>query len=290
MDHQQLIHALFKKLLGPNEHLEKTLPLGGGCINDVYRLHSSKASYVLKLNTRSKYPDMFKLECQGLHELAESQTLGVPKVIACGDFEDQQYLLMEYITSNRADKNFWILFAQDLADLHRVHGTNHGLMNNNYIGSLAQINTPSNDWISFFISNRLWPLIRIAVERDVIPVRLVKRLEQLFVHVPEILINGPPSLLHGDLWTGNILCGPDQKAVVIDPAVYYGHREIEIAYTGLFGGFDPLFYKVYQESYPMEKGYEERFKIYNLYPLFVHVLLFGPAYLKPIEETLDHFL
>ncbi|MEL7006538.1 MAG: fructosamine kinase family protein, partial [Bacteroidota bacterium] len=147
----------------------------------------------------------------------------------------------------------------------------------------------NESWIDFFIKERLEKQLRLAYSRELVDNNFLHKFRSLYLHLPNILINEPPSLLHGDLWSGNYLINSHGNASIIDPAVYYGNREIELAFTHLFGGFDSRFYQSYQEAWPLESGFENRMEIYNLYPLLVHVNLFGTSYLSGVLQVLKKY-
>ncbi|MEM9024402.1 MAG: fructosamine kinase family protein, partial [Bacteroidota bacterium] len=163
------------------------------------------------------------------------------------------------------------------------------LERNNYIGSLPQTNTPRPDWTSFFIEQRLEAQCRMARDAGAIGPELLRAFDRAFHRLDGFFPEEPAALLHGDLWMGNFLCTSDGKPMLIDPAVYGGHREMDLAMTRLFGGFAPAFYQSYADTYPLENGWEERVPIANLYPLMVHVNLFGGHYVQQVAQCLRRF-
>lgn len=180
--------------------------------------------------------------------------------------------------------------AQQLAALHKTHAPFNGLDHDNFIGSLPQPNHQNNSWPHFFEDMRLRPLLKQAIDQGLAPIEWAAQFDKLFAKLSSLLPNDKPSLLHGDLWSGNVISNLLGAPCLIDPAVYYGHREMDIAMTRLFGEFDAAFYHAYQETYPMLPGFEERMNIYNLYPLLAHLHLFGTTYVTPIQSTLNSFL
>jgi fructosamine-3-kinase len=160
-----------------------------------------------------------------------------------------------------------------------------GLGNDNYISSLTQKNAQLDDWTEFFIINRLEPLISRAYYEEKINASFFSKFREIYPKLKGIFPKEKPALLHGDLWAGNVISDASGHPVLIDPAVYFGHREMDLAFSMLFGGFSDSFYEHYKEVFPIEPGFEERVQIYNLYPLLVHLLLFGTSYLPPIEKT-----
>lgn len=262
----------------------------GGCINNAVKLSTSEGVYFLKWN--GDIPDdMFQKEGDGLKLLADCNAIKIPELLGYGKFEGKYFLLLEYIESDRPSQNYWEDFGSQLAKMHLENTIeNYGLSYDNYIGKLPQANDPLVDWVEFFIQNRLEPQLKLAIYNGLVSADFVTRYREFYQLLPELLPVDQPALLHGDMWSGNVMVGSHGKACLIDPAVYYGHREIELAFTRMFGGFDRSFYDAYQESYPLEPGFEERVGIYNIYPHMVHVNLFGTSYLNGVESILRHYL
>jgi fructosamine-3-kinase len=264
-------------------------PLSGGDINQVFRLRlANSKEFVLKLNSKDRYPGMFEKESAGLG-LLKSAGCRVPGVELTFVEGAHQFLILEYVEEGRPIGNSWELFGRQLATLHLQTNESFGLDHDNYIGSLDQMNGKMENWTEFFISNRLKPLIRKAKGRNLLGSKHLKAFESLFSRLPELIPREAPSLLHGDLWSGNLMFDKLGEPVFIDPAVYFGHREVDIAMTRMFGGFNESFLVTYNEILPLEKGWEERIELHNLYPTLVHLVLFGSSYLSGIERTLRRF-
>ena len=263
-------------------------PLGGGDINQVYRLSFPGTECVLKLNSRNRFPGMFEKEAQGL-KLIGSAGCRVPEVLSTFSEGEHQFLILEYIEAHRIGNAYWERFGRRLAALHGHSSEAFGLDHDNYIGSLEQHNGRKAEWSDFFIECRIRPLMEKARDRNLLNAGHVKGFERLFARLPELLPRERPSLLHGDLWSGNLMCGPGEEPVFIDPAVYFGHREMDLAMTRMFGGFDRRFLDSYSESMPLEPGLDHRIEIHNLYPTLVHLVLFGRSYLGGIEASLRKF-
>jgi protein-ribulosamine 3-kinase len=284
---QFLEQALFIAT-GQNLQLLNMQMQAGGCINQTVHISTSGGDFFIKWNDSAE-ADMFEAEAKGLALLKQAGALPVPEVIGQGQVEGRPFLLLEYLDSRTPHKDYWQALGQGLAQLHATTQENYGLDYNNYIGRLPQHNEPLPGWVDFFIQRRLEPQLGLAYYNQQVDKTFLERFRKLYPQLKELLVEEPPALLHGDLWSGNVMTGPKGAAWIIDPAVYYGHREAELAFTRLFGGFDPAFYSAYQEAKPMENGYEERFDIYNLYPLLVHVNLFGAAYLSGVQQTLNRY-
>ena len=260
--------------------------IGGGSINDAYRIGTNAGRYFLKVNSADRFPSMFEAEADGLRRLREAHAVRAPAVIAFGEEADEAFLLLEHIEDGARGRAFWERFGQALAALHRNTHSHFGLERDNYIGSLKQVNTPTADWAAFFIRHRLEPMVKMARDTKRTEAGMAFRFERLFGKLEWLFPKEPPALLHGDLWNGNFLSGPGGEPVLIDPAVYYGHREMDIAMTMLFGGFDAGFHTAYNAAWPMELGWEERVELCNLSPLLVHANLFGGGYPQKVEAVL----
>ncbi|HEU5145457.1 MAG TPA: fructosamine kinase family protein [Chryseosolibacter sp.] len=262
----------------------------GGCINHAGTCKTQAGSFFLKWNDQQKFPRMFEAEARGLSLLKRSTTLHVPDVIQVGTTVSHQFVLLENIEEGRRASDYWKRFGVGLALLHRTSGNDYGLDHDNYIGSLRQFNKATPSWVDFFIEQRLRKQLRLAIDDRKVDDRVGNKFETLFKKLPNLLADEPPSLLHGDLWGGNIMTNAKGQPSLIDPAVYFGNREVDLAMTRLFGGFDETFIDHYKDTFPLLPGYEERFDLYNLYPLLVHVNLFGGGYARQVEATLDQFL
>ena len=261
--------------------------MSGGDINQVFKLNSTEKNYVVKVNNANDFPAMFSKEALGLQLLGTA--VKTPDVIEVFQEQGFQYLILEYIESETATDQFWLKFGESLAKLHRVTDEEFGLDHDNYIGSLIQINDSMTSWQDFFIEKRMEPLIRMGLDSGILDRSHMFRFNQLYKALPSLIPNSQNSLLHGDLWSGNLMCGTNQEPVLIDPAVYYGHREVDIAMTKMFGGFNEVYLEAYQEIFPLENGWASRLEIYNLYPRLVHLNLFGTSYLSGINTVLNRY-
>jgi len=283
------IERVVSELSGKELSIADIRPVGGGSINEAYLLKTNDQSFFIKVNHAGRYPDMFAKEAIGLGVLARAKSIAVPGVIATGKVENWAYLLLPYIESAAMKPAFWRLFGEQLANLHRHTRPDFGLDHHNYIGSLVQTNNPHPSWTEFFIAERLEPQIKMARNSGKLGSSAVQAFQRFYNHLDDIFPNEPPALLHGDLWSGNYMVGHSGEPVLIDPAVYYGHREMDLAMTTLFGGFSPSFYEAYHEYYPLENGWQKRLDFCNLYPLLVHVNLFGGGYVESVKAILAPF-
>ncbi len=301
--------------------ITKASGIGGGCINDAHRVETDQGSFFVKFNHAGRFPGMFEAEARGLKLLYESQQnksrqghakqknarhgnsqqnatrqndspkVDVPRVIGFGEQDDISMLVLEYIESIGKTPDFWQDFGQGLANLHRHQPETgeFGLNHDNYIGSLPQQNHPHKTWTEFFVNQRLEPQLKMARDSGKAGGELAKMFDRLYSRLQEFFPEEPPSLLHGDLWSGNYMTGDKGQAVIIDPAVYYGHRYMDLGMSKLFGGFSTAFYEAYNDAWPLEPSWHESMDIANLYPLMVHVNLFGGGYLSSVKGILKRF-
>lgn len=274
---------------GPPLRILSASPVGGGCINQCFRLGTTHSDYFLKFNHNQAYPGMFEKESLGLSMLSESNTIRVPGVIHHAIAEPYALLLLEFVSNGTRKPGFWEQFGYSLAGLHKHTSASFGLEYDNYIGSLPQKNQQQPDWAGFFIAERLEPMVKMARDEGKINSQYVRLFEQFYGRLKSLVPGEKPALLHGDLWSGNFMTDEQGNPCLVDPAVYYGHRETDLAMTRLFGGFQAAFYQSYAEAFPLEKGWEDRMDIHNLYPLMVHVNLFGGGYALDVKRILERF-
>jgi len=285
----QFFEAVLLQSLGIPTTVDRIQFISGGCINNAVKLETSKGAFFLKWN-ESQPAYMFEAEAKGLKLMEDTNTLTIPHVVGFGTTAEKSYLLMEFINSRKMGKAYWETFGSQLAAMHHHTHTHFGLDFDNFMGSLNQQNTYHENWIEFFVEKRLRPQFGMAFYNNLIPKSYLRQLDSLAGKLENILDTEKPSLVHGDLWKGNLITDSKGEPCLVDPAVYYGHREIDLAMTQLFGGFDPRFYDAYQEASPLAPNLQDRLEIYNLYPLMVHVNLFGTSYLSGIDRTLKKFI
>lgn len=283
-----------RELWGPSTSLVRAEPVSGGDIHEAARIVLSDGRTLFVKYNPEPLPGLFEVEERGLALLRSTQTVRVPEVYAAAEATEKHpaFLLMEWIEPGGSSPDTLRAFGRGLAHLHRHSGEFYGLDHDNYIGSLPQPNTPTRSWVEFYRERRLGVQMELAGERGRLPAKRRERLERLRERLEEFIDEShvKPSLLHGDLWGGNYLISSEGEAVLIDPAVYYGDREVELAFTELFGGFPPEFYEGYREVWPLDPGYEERKPLYQLYPLLVHLNLFGEGYGGRVDRVLRHYV
>ena len=258
-------------------------PLAGGCIGAVYRVTLEDGRALA-----AKVAGGLAVEGFMLRYLAENSRLPVPRVVHAGN----DLLVMDFIeTEGGIDRRAQVHAAELLADLHGITAEAFGFERATVIGGLEQPNPWTPGWLDFFRDQRLLFMGRQALDAGRLPGRLMKRLEAMAGRLDRWLEEpAAPSLLHGDMWTGNVLCREGRIAGFVDPAVYYGDAEIELAFATLFGTFGTPFFERYTELRPLRPGFfEERRDLYNLYPLLVHARLFGGSYVGSVERTVARF-
>lgn len=265
-------------------------PVGGGSINHAYLLESGARRYFVKLNQAGRLA-MFEAEAEGLEAIAHTRTLRVPAPVCHGVQGHSAYLVLEYLELGRGAPDGHEALGRGLAAMHRATSSRFGWHRDNTIGSTEQVNAWSQDWCEFWRDRRLGFQLRLLAQQGV-GSRLQRQGERLLDAVPALLAGHylQPSLLHGDLWSGNHAFDAHGAPVIFDPAVYYGDREAEIAMTELFGGFSSGFYQAYEEAWPLEPGYTQRKTLYNLYHVLNHVNLFGGSYLSQAERMIERLL
>lgn len=264
-------------------------PITGGDINQAFRLDTNKGKFFIKINASLFGLDVFEKEARGLMLLADAGALKVPRPLFDGKFHQQIFLVIEYVERGDPGPMFWQNFAESLARLHQHTQEECGLGYDNYIGRMVQYNQLTIGWPKFFAEQRLMRVAEKAATRKLINAEEMQLVEAVVKKCDDLLPDEKPNLLHGDLWNGNFIVGHDGNAAIFDPAVYYGHREMDIAMTLLFGGFDTSFYEAYNHYYPMVSGWKDRIELCQLYPLLIHLLLFGGHYHTSVVNVLKRY-
>lgn len=287
------ITAAIKRVLG-NLHsgrvnIISASHVAGGSINYCYKIQSTKGIYFLKTNSAAKFPDLFLAEAEGLKRIRDTNVIAVPEVIGHGRAESEIFLILKWIDQSSNDKSQY-QFGQQLAKMHSHTADQFGSDHDNYMGSLRQKNTFHSTWYEFFLLERIEPQLHLANNGNLIDNGIVKTFHSILKKLSASWPDEVPSLVHGDLWSGNYLISDEGTPILIDPAAYYGNREVDIAMSTLFGGFSPEFYRGYNDEFQLQDGWQERMDIWNLYPLLIHLNLFGSGYLSQIKDTLNKFV
>ena len=258
----------------------------GGDINAAYKLETPQGFLFLKHNSALKYPGIFEEEAKALNTYFTTGVVEVPKVLMSDVVENEAFLLLEWIEEGTPNKNTHYKLGQDLAKLHQCTSKSFGWTSNNYLGTVIQENEEKETWGEFFVENRIEPFIKKLKDSSLLSKKVSDRfLERMSTFFPD----EKPSLLHGDLWQGNYRINEKGIALLIDPAVYFGHREIDIAMTRMFGGFPSNFYRGYQEEHPLEYDWEDRIEVAQFIPVLIHAILFGGAYVQQVENILSKY-
>ncbi len=286
----QALRSSVERVLG--QRIVAVSRASGGDINEAFELGLADGQSVfLKTNARAPL-EMFAREARGLEFLRAAQALRIPRVLAVSDETEQpSFLLLEFLRSAAPRAGFDEQLGRGLAALHRFGAPSFGGPESNFIGRLPQPNHAHASWPDFYRVERLEAQLRAAVEARRAPPALSRDFNRLFARLPELVGNAePPARLHGDLWGGNLHIDQQGAPCLIDPAVYGGHREVDPAMMQLFGGFNARVFSAYAEALPLSPGHSERVALYQLYPLLVHVNLFGGSYLSAVQRALAHYI
>jgi len=262
--------------------VEGTRALSGGDINQAYAVRLSDGRQLFVKTNRHAPAGMFPAEARGLGFLAEARAVRVPGVIAA----TERFLALELVPPGRPTRTFDEELGRALAALHRTAPPGFGLDHDNFIGRLPQANHPAERWADFYRRQRLEPQLRLAADAGLAPPALRRSFGRLLGRLDDLVgPEEPPARLHGDLWGGNLMCDDRGAPCLIDPAVYGGHREVDLAMMRLFGGFGARVFAAYEEAFPLQPGHAERVRLYQIYPLLVHVNLFGGSYVSSVESA-----
>jgi fructosamine-3-kinase len=270
--------------------VDEVHPVAGGDINQALRATLADGREIFVKYRRGARADMYEAEADGLAWLASSDAFRVPEVVAVGT-ADAAFLALEWLQFGASTTLAQERFGQALATLHRVGADSFGYSRDNYIGPLAQPNDPAETWTEFYGERRVRPMARSAAAAGGIEERMLPAVDVLLSRLDALIASDePPARLHGDLWSGNGAFLPDGTPCLIDPAVYGGHREVDLAMMSLFGGFEERCFDAYHEAFPLEPGWDERVPLYQLYPVLVHAVLFGGAYGATAEAIINRYL
>ncbi len=268
--------------------IKKQRSVSGGCINQGYSLIGDGITYFVKINQASQV-EMFAAEALGLKQMLATNTIRVPKPICWGMADRASYIVLEWLEFGHGTNQSWGEMGRKLAAMHKVQGSaKFGWERNNTIGSTPQINTWTENWADFFAEHRIGYQLKLARRRG----GNFPDYSQVVTMVRDFLRDRQPqpSLVHGDLWSGNVAVTEDGEPVILDPATYYGDPEVDLAMTELFGGFPGAFYRGYDEVFPLDEGYKKRKTLYNLYHILNHFNLFGGGYGSQANQMIQQIL
>ena len=283
------VERQFSQLFGKEISFTHIQTVGGGCINQAWKVTDNNENQWFIKTNHAHLLAMFEAEFQGLKELHKTQSIRVPKPIHCGKVDHHCYLAMEYIALQGHEQP--CLAGQQLALMHQTQSDQFGWTIDNTIGSTQQRNHQSTDWIHFWQHERLRFQLDLALHKG-LPQNIYEDGFKLSENLAVFFTNYQPkaSLLHGDLWSGNIAYDTDNQPVIYDPAVYYGDHETDLAMTELFGNLGKSFYDCYHEHYPIDSGYSTRKTLYNLYHILNHFNLFGGGYGSQAGRMIEKLL
>ncbi len=275
--------------LGPTETLVDIHPQSGGDTCAVWWTTTSTGRNLVVKTPKAGRDSPFQAEREGLNEIRATHTIGAPRVFSQSD--EPSYIVLQAIQTQPPTPAFWENAGRKLALLHQTEvGPKYGWHSPNFIGPSKQLNEWDIDWAHFWRTFRLEPQQKWARERGLLDAELETLLDSLLHRMDDWICDERPCLLHGDLWSGNLLCARDETPILIDPAVYLGHREADLAMTTLFGGFPSSFYAAYQEIWPLRPDWEKRLQFYGLYHWLNHLNAFGPSYRSSCRATLRTLL
>ncbi|MEX2597781.1 MAG: fructosamine kinase family protein [Salibacteraceae bacterium] len=268
----------------------KIMPVDGGSINDSYKIEHDGQRFFMKCNQAQRFSDMFSLEQKGLQILKTANAFRIPEVIGVYEHKDLSILYLEFIDQGPSKPDFCELFAERLIALHANSSDLFGLGHHNYIGSLPQNNTPYQDWGNFFVEQRIKPQLISARNTGQVDRSDLLLFDKLFSRIDDFFPKEAPSLIHGDLWSGNYMSDKSGDPVIFDPAIYFGHRYMDLGMMRLFGGFDQRIFDLYAAKAMLDHDWKTGSEIANLYPLLVHVNLFGSGYISQVRSILRHYV
>ncbi|WP_339917725.1 fructosamine kinase family protein [Yeosuana marina] len=273
-----------------NETITSLSPVSGGDISQAYKLKTPHHIFLLKVNTSESAFNMFQAEANALKRIENTKTIKTPQIICYDGFENHSFLILEYIANKSPSNINFKTFGAKLAELHQVTQNCFGLDEDNFIGSLKQRNKTYQSWLEFYKNERLLPQLELAKQSGHLSDAECPSESKIQENLNNLFENIKPSLLHGDLWSGNYLISTKGDPYLIDPALYFGHHEVDIAMTKLFGGFGNAFYKSYHSILPEDRYTPTRIEVYQLYYLLVHLNLFGRSYHNAVSTILKkHF-
>jgi fructosamine-3-kinase len=287
------VERALERAIGAPVHIRGRTPLGGGSINETARLDTTGGIFILKWHPQAP-ARMFEAESEGLEALrANATTLTIPRVIAVGPGAPagSSFIVLEYLPPGRRRADFDEALGRGLAELHRATSGRFGFATDNYCGATAQPNPWTDRWVDFYGQSRLGYQLRLATDAGLVSHDDRRRIESLMNRLGEWIDEpaGGPSLIHGDLWSGNLHTDQNGGPALIDPAAYYAHREAELGMMTLFGGFSPRVFASYEAAFPLEPGWRDRNSLYQLYHLLNHLNLFGAAYYSQVMSVVRRF-
>ena len=273
-----------------NQEFHTLQSLSGGSISSAYLLKWDNGAYFLKVNTNRDALEMFVAEQKGLQAIEETNSIAVPKVHHVEVYDNKAFLLIDYVESKSPNTSDFKALGTQLAKLHLNHKDKFGYTSDNFIGSLPQSNSQHTNWAEFYWYERIAQQLKLAEQNKLLKTSELPTAQTAITVFEDLFGNDiKPSLIHGDLWSGNYLIATDGTPYLIDPAVYWGHSLVDIAMSHLFGGFGSDFYNSYHEVIPETTNYNAQIDHYQLYFLLVHLNLFGSSYYGSVSSILNKY-
>ena len=263
--------------------------ISGGDISKAYLLQTPSELFFVKTNDNKYAGHMFETETIGLEAIRRGEIIKSPKVYHSGSFENTSFIVMEYVDNRRGSQDEMRKFGELLGEFHSQTTDFFGWDHDNYIGSLPQSNSQHRVWSNFYVTERLIPQLKMARDKGLLSEAHIPSETKMTTKCNDLLQDVRPSLLHGDLWSGNYIISTYGEPYLIDPSTYFGHSEVDISMSQLFGGFGDSFYEAYHDYVPQSDGYQERMEVYQLYYLLVHLNLFGKTYHDSVMRLLRYF-
>ncbi len=291
-ENQRTVESVLSKHFNEKVEIRARASVSGGCINQAWKLTLSNGEEVFLKENSADFKGMFTAEVKGLKALMVEGGPQVPIPIAAHTDGRSQFIVMTFIRQDRHAPMFWEKFGYAFARLHTHKAADyHGFQGDNYIGSTPQMNPKCKSWIEFFGKRRLGFQIELAAQKGLAGAALIDKTKKLISRLADYLPEPEhASVLHGDLWSGNVMTNQDGQAAIIDPATYYGHNEADLAMTELFGRFDSAFYAAYNEILPISREYNEsRKEIYYLYHVLNHLNIFGASYASQAMSIVNRY-
>ncbi|MBC7384286.1 MAG: fructosamine kinase family protein [Bacteroidia bacterium] len=284
------IQKAIEKVLGKQTHLYGLHHVGGGFINQTYKAITSMGTYFIKVHASDGFTKLFEKEIHGLQILKQANSIAIVDKVGVCEYEKFSFLILEWVETAPQHPHFWSILGKGIAKMHQCKNRFFGFSEDNYLGSLVQPNNRSSSWGQFFVKHRIMPQVKIAIENNYFTNHTIDLFEKYYSVAETIFPLEDPSLLHGDLWLGNIMTNAEGLPCLVDPAAYYGHREMDIAMTYFVGNFEPEFYEAYHSVYPLKPDWESRKDFGLMYYQLAHLNLFGDSYLPMVEANLNRWV
>ncbi|MDA9774295.1 fructosamine kinase family protein [Saprospiraceae bacterium] len=270
-----------------NDKIISSELLGGGDSSFAFKIDTTSESYFCKYLQNDSASSNIQSEVNSLEILRKTNTCHIPEIVSTFAEGETSGLILQWIERKIANPENLENFGRKLAELHLNQADTFGWERDNFISILPQRNTKHFSWQNFYLSERIIPMLEQGINKGIFPAQVASKITRLEQRLIDEIPTEKPSLLHGDLWSGNYIIDREGNPYIIDPACYFGFREMDLAMSLMFGSFSRPFYVAYQEIFPMEKGFEDRLDLLQLYPLLVHSILFGGTYVGKVKSILE---